>query len=294
MQMRVADLDGPVHYADFGGGGRPLVMVHGLAGMSLNWMAVGPRLALRHRVLAPDLVGFGRTPPSGRPSTAASNLTLLRRFIELQGAPAVVVGNSMGGMLAAYLAATSPELVERLVLVDPACPNPRFAGLTPLAGAILMASAAPLTAARLVRRRAERLGAERLVRSTLSALCADAGSLDAHLVQAHIDLTRERMEDMPWAETALVEAARSLVRILLRPRRYYATIDKVRVPALIVQGDRDRIVLPAAVEALHRRRPDWRYEVLEGVGHLPMMEAPGRFAGLLEDWMEDAPAAAAG
>ena len=63
MEQRVIDLGGPVHYLDFGGAGSPMVLVHGLGGSAINWQSVGSLLAERHRVVALDLPGFGRTPP---------------------------------------------------------------------------------------------------------------------------------------------------------------------------------------------------------------------------------------
>ena len=60
MRHRIADLDGPVHYIDYGGDGNPpMLMVHGLGGSALNWMAVGPELARRYHAIAIDLAGFG-------------------------------------------------------------------------------------------------------------------------------------------------------------------------------------------------------------------------------------------
>ncbi|TMF74118.1 MAG: alpha/beta hydrolase, partial [Chloroflexi bacterium] len=50
---------GPVHYLDFGGSGPTLLMVHGLGGNALNWMAVAPQIAMAHRAIAIDLAGFG-------------------------------------------------------------------------------------------------------------------------------------------------------------------------------------------------------------------------------------------
>src|SRR5262245_36769441 len=66
LDSRVADVGGPVHFIDFGGSGPPMVLVHGLGGSAVNWLAVGPALAQRARVVALDLPGFGRTPPAGR------------------------------------------------------------------------------------------------------------------------------------------------------------------------------------------------------------------------------------
>src|SRR5512133_1839036 len=108
---RTADLGGPVHYVDFGGpaGAPRLVLVHGLGGSHLNWCLLAPRLARPARVLAVDLVGFGLTYPAGRPATVQANAALLDRFVrEVAGAPAVLVGNSMGGMVAILTALARP------------------------------------------------------------------------------------------------------------------------------------------------------------------------------------------
>jgi pimeloyl-ACP methyl ester carboxylesterase len=98
MQQRIVDLDGPVHYADFGGTGRPIVLVHGLGGSHVNWLGVAPQLAAHGHVLAIDLAGHGRTPSLGRTARVDDNRRLLGRFLEtVVGEPAVLVGNSMGG-----------------------------------------------------------------------------------------------------------------------------------------------------------------------------------------------------
>src|SRR5712692_7938224 len=98
MRSRTVDLDGPLHFADFGGSGPTMVLVHGLGGSHVNWMAVGPALAARARVLAPDLAGFGRTPLAGRSAHLRANQGLLDRFLDaVADGPAVLVGNSMGG-----------------------------------------------------------------------------------------------------------------------------------------------------------------------------------------------------
>ena len=70
-----ADLDGPVHYVDFGGpAGAPLVVcVHGLGGSHANWLAIAPQLARTHRVLALDLGGFGLTRGGDRGTSLAAN-----------------------------------------------------------------------------------------------------------------------------------------------------------------------------------------------------------------------------
>jgi len=57
MRELDVELNGPVHYADFGGQGKPILLIHGLAGSRLNWLSVAPALAEDHRVFALDLIG---------------------------------------------------------------------------------------------------------------------------------------------------------------------------------------------------------------------------------------------
>src|SRR5688572_27076484 len=100
MKRVTLDVHGPVNVADFGGEGPPMVLVHGLGGSHVNWVRLGPLLAERARVLAPDLPGFGYTPPKGRSVTVQANAQWLDRFIaEVIGRPAILVGNSMGGLI---------------------------------------------------------------------------------------------------------------------------------------------------------------------------------------------------
>src|SRR3954453_21312372 len=129
---RYVDLDGPVHYLDFGGpaDGPLLVCVHGLGGSHVNWLAIGPELAKTCRVLALDLAGHGRTPLSGRSPGVHANRRLLHRFVtEVVSGPVILVGNSMGGMISLAEAADAPSEVTGLVLIDPALPLARFAKL---------------------------------------------------------------------------------------------------------------------------------------------------------------------
>src|SRR5882762_4121025 len=123
MQHRTVDLDGQVHYADFGGEGRPIVLVHGLGGSHVNWLAVAPGLAAHGHVVALDLAGHGRTRSMGRTAKVGDNRRLLGRFLDaVAREPAVLIGNSMGGYLALAEAAEEPAKVASLVLVNAAVP----------------------------------------------------------------------------------------------------------------------------------------------------------------------------
>jgi len=60
---------------------------------------------------------------------------------------------------------------------------------------------------------------------------------------------------------------------------------KVEAPTLVVHGELDRLIPVAAARDLVRRRPEWTLEILEGVGHVPMMETPDRFLEVVNQWL---------
>ena len=294
MRSRIIDLDGPVHVADFGGEGPALMLVHGLGGSHANWLAVGPRLAARARVVALDLPGFGRTPLEGRSPGAGASTRLLARFIETEmRGPAVLVGNSMGGMLSLATASRNAELVAGLVLVDPALPRTRGAMIDPVVATSFAAYATPGVGEMLMRRRAARLGAEGIVRETLALCCVDPSRVPPEIVEALVALARDRIDSMPWANTAFLGAARSLMRTLAWRPRFDAIVRSISAPTLIVHGARDRLVPLAAVEALVQTRRDWALEIYDDIGHVPQLEASERFVASVLDWLHGAGKAAA-
>jgi pimeloyl-ACP methyl ester carboxylesterase len=301
LRHKVVDLGGPVHYIDFSsnedeaGEGGPLVMVHGLGGNALNWMDVGPGFAERHHTVALDLAGFGETPLFNRSAAVGANADLVGRFIEeVIGEPVTLIGNSMGGHIAVLLAADHPDLVRRAVLVDPAVPGVHVRRPEPAMLAVMATLSVPGLAENVLDRRTRMLGAEALVRQTLSLVCADPSRLSAEIVAAHVKLTRERERLGPQNTRAFVQATRSIGLRMADPR-FWLKARKVKAPTLVVHGELDRVIPLAAARELVRRVPGWELEVLEGVGHVPMMETPNVFLRAVRDFLGDriAPAPAA-
>jgi pimeloyl-ACP methyl ester carboxylesterase len=291
MQHRTVDLDGPVHYVDFGGSGRPIVLVHGLGGSHANWLAVAPRLSAYGRVYALDLAGHGRTRSLGRSARVGANRRLLDRFLDaVAREPAVLMGNSMGGYLSMAEAAAEPGKVASLVLVDAAVPlaGARF---DPGVTALFFAMAMPVLGGAVMLRR-HRRGPEQSVRDTLSLCCVDPSRVGRDVYQAHVDLAKERAPQGRINARDFLAAQRSLMIRLMRKRRFYQMVASIRASALIVQGNRDRLVRVEATRALAAARPDWRLEILDDVGHVPQLEAPERFLAIVEPWLRTRAAAA--
>src|ERR1017187_982753 len=210
-QSRWIDLDGPVHYLDFGGpaDGPVIVCVHGLGGSSVNWAAIAPLLAHRYRILAPDLAGHGLTQSAARGTGVAANRALLHRFIESgPGSPVILMGNSMGGMISLLEAGAAPGAVAGLILVDPALPLVS-AQTGSLVAARFVLNAAP-GVGRVILGRHRRVSPEALVASTLSLCCVDSSRVPADVIAQHVDVTRQRAA-FTSADEDFAAATRSVI-----------------------------------------------------------------------------------
>src|SRR6266498_2417866 len=284
---RTADLGGPVHYVDFGGAaGAPwVVLVHGLSGSHLNWCLLAPRLVAKVRLLAVDLVGFGLTHPEGRTATVQSAAVMLDRvMLEVAGAPAILVGNSMGGMVAIMEAVAHPDAVAGLILIDPVLPLVRGVRPERLVATMLLLSAVPGIGERYLARRRAAVAPRELVRQVLDLCCVDAARVPQKLVAASVALAEERMT-VAGLDAAFLSAARSLLRVSARRGRYWAAMRAVGSPVLLMHGEKDRLVSVQSAYEAAARNPDWRFEVLSDVGHVPQFEVPDAVAGLILDWL---------
>ena len=285
MRHKVADVGGPVHYIDFGGSGQTLLMVHGLAGNALNWMAVASDIGTTHRAIALDLAGFGQTPLFGRSATVGANADLVHDFIrKVICEPVLLMGNSMGGHIAVLEAAAHPDAVVGLVLVDAAIPGVHVRRPEPLMLGAVAALSIPGLAYTLLDRQLRELGPDELVKRALELVCADPSRVDPAVVEAHIRLTREREHLGRQNARAFVQASRSIGLRMADPR-FWSRVAAVAAPTLVMHGNLDRLIPVAAAREMHRRRPDWPLEVLNGVGHVPMMETPDRFMSVLRRWL---------
>lgn len=293
MQSRVVDAGGQVHFTDFGGEGpRTFVLVHGLGGSSVNWAACAPALSRLGRVIAPDLAGFGRSPGFPGSSAVDANRALLGRFLKkIASGPAVLIGNSMGGMIAMLQAAHEPASVSALVLACPALLPAPFGSHDLAVSALFGLNSAPILGEYLTRRQRERTTPQASVEGTLKLCGLDPQKLDPAVLALHVDLARDRLA-MPWAIPCGLEATRSLMtRMAFERYRVEAAMKRVAAPTLLLQGLDDRLVLPVSSRKASRVCPRWRLEELHGVGHLPMLQEPKMFVERVGAWLSSLPLA---
>lgn len=286
----MSDLGGPVHWVDFGGPGVgegvPVVMVHGLGGSHLNWVALGPALAGRHHVYAIDLAGFGLTSGTNRSTTVQANAELVARFVrEVVARPVVLIGNSMGGMVSLLVTAAHPDLVEGLVLLDPSIPIPRQRPDFKIAAQFAL-YATPFVGERYMTVMSKRVSDRQRVQSVVDLCFADPSKADPAVVAAGVELAAHRRHT-PGQEAAFLGAARSLMRVLAAPGRYQSLIQGIDTPVLLFHGELDRLVPVAAARAIAASNPKWETEFLPGVGHTPQLEAHEAVHARTARWLSD-------
>jgi len=258
------------------GDGPVLLLVHGIAGTCENWSEVIEPLARHHTVIAPDFPGHGASDPGGGDYSIGALAAGLRDLLlSLGHERATVVGHSLGGGVAMQLAYQFPEMVERLVLVS-------SGGLGPEVSPVLRAAALPgadlfiaVTAGA-----GQRIGS--VLGRGLGAVGLRPGADLAEIARGYASL-----EDGP-RRAAFLDTLRAVVgtggqRVAAGDRLYLAEA----VPVLIVWGARDSIIPARHGEDAVQAIPGSRLEVFEDVGHLPQLEAPGRFIAALERFLRE-------
>jgi 3-oxoadipate enol-lactonase len=253
-----ADIDGnTLHYVSYGEG-PPVVFLHGLGGSSNIWHGVMQAMQQHHHTIAPDLRGHGRSQGRGRFTVEgwAKDVQKLIHHLEL---PAVtLVGHSMGSLIAQYLAQSSPDTVDQLVLI----------------GGISYFQPPTADAYRERATLVENEGMDVLVDAWLEG----AVSPQSHAVHAGmVGLLRElflRNEPQNYAKScrALADAPRI--------RR-----DEIGQPTLVVTGAHDRSTPLAMAEELTASIPVSRVRVLPDVGHWLPLETPGALAATLLEFL---------
>jgi pimeloyl-ACP methyl ester carboxylesterase len=257
-----------------GDGDEPLVLVHGAGTSSAIWRRAMGLLAPGRKVVAPDVPGYGGSPPAGRGFALEEVTERLADGLDEAGvaAPYDLVGHSMGGGIAILLAARHPEQVRRLVLVAPA----GMAALPRAVAGLLGAVAAPYAVAR--RRLASPLADSALVRRlALAGVAYDGARVPAEHARAVLASSAGATRIGPGLASA---AAADLQEAL-------AT---VRAPLGLVWGEHDPVIPRRRIDVIRGVRPDAVLRIVPETAHAPMLERPEAFCVALEEVLGQLPA----
>jgi pimeloyl-ACP methyl ester carboxylesterase len=274
------EIDGrPVNYVDIGSGDRePIVFVHGLGGQWQNWLENVPRAAQERRVVAVDLPGFGLSPMPRDEITISGYGRTVEALIDRLGLGRVdIVGNSMGGYIGAEVAIQFPQRVDQLLLVSAAGITSADLAHAPIMTLGRVASAiATHTAAQdrqLAARPKSRHAALQFVARHPSRLRADFA------YEAFFKGT---------GKPGFTPALRASLEYDFRDR-----LPEIRVPTLIVWGEKDSIIPVKDANEFERLIPDSRKVVMKDTGHIAMAERPETFNALMLEFLAEHGSAAA-
>ena len=240
------------------GEGPPLWLFHSLLADRDSFAAVRDPLARRFAVHLPELPGFGASAP-----VAGGLAAIADRMAEALsghgGEAPTVIGNGYGGFVALQMAIRHPGLVRRLVLAD--------------SGACF--SEPGRQAFRAMAAGVEAGGPERIVEVAMRRLFAP------DFQEGHPALMAERRSAFLRTDPAvLVAACRALAELDLR-----GEVPTVRIPALVLVGERDEATPPPLSRELAALLPDARLVVLDGCAHVPQLQDPARFLAAVEPFL---------
>ncbi|KYH43387.1 alpha/beta hydrolase [Branchiibius sp. NY16-3462-2] len=273
--------------------GTTYVLVHGLGGSLENWGLVAPYLAdADGYVYALDLAGFGQTVPQHyRQARVGRNVELVEEFLRsVVGRPAVIVGNSMGGLISLRVAGRARVPIKGAVLVDPLIPlSPRHRPHPLVAVAFTIYTVPGLNKA-FLRLRSGEEHLEDSVEEALKLVTTDVDKIDPEVRAAHLDLARSRLSQTGTAESFLAAAHTTLLHGVRR-RDYTKHGRSIAAPVLLLHGDRDRLINVGTARGLARRHPEWTYVEGPGIGHTPMLDEPEWVADNIREWVEKVAAA---
>lgn len=273
--LRIPVGPGALHVERYGHGGSPLVLLHGFGTSSFLWRHVGRELAhLGHTAFALDLFGYGESdrPYDADYGIAAQAEYLDRALTALRISHPTLCGVGIGGSVALRLAATRPERVERLVLVN----TPAF-DLVPGREIRLIQAKTARFAIRVSR---SVLGVAPLLTPLLRENVADPAAMPDRLVARYL---------APYVGRDGVRHLLTLARSLRTVDMEELELDAVTAATLVVWGDRDRMLERGEADRLRRAIPAARLERLPEVGRLVPEEAPEELTALLHEVARTAP-----
>jgi pimeloyl-ACP methyl ester carboxylesterase len=259
------------------GSGPLVVLLHGITSTSDAWRDVMPRLAEDYTVVAPDMIGHGRSAKPRGDYSLGAYAAGVRDLLALLGFErATVVGHSFGGGIAMQFSYLFPEYVERMALIA-------SGGLGREVHPMLRAAVLPgseWVLPLLAREWSVRAGDA--VRSVAAKVGIEAGPDIAEFARGYASLTEE------GASEAFIHTMRSVIdpdgqRVSALDRLYLAD----QMPTMFVWGTDDPIIPVAHGRNAHRVVPNSRYVELEGSGHWPMLDAPNRIVSELQSFIEE-------
>jgi pimeloyl-ACP methyl ester carboxylesterase len=260
------------------GSGPAILLIHGIGDNSTTWNTVQSKLAQRFTVIAPDLLGHGKSDKPRADYSVAAYANGMRDLLSVLDIDRVtVIGHSLGGGVAMQFAYQFPQLVERLILVG-------AGGVTKDVNVALRIASLPLGSEALAFLRLP------LVLPTLQLAGRAAGALFGSTPMGRdIPDVLRILADLPepTASSAFARTLRAVVdwrgQVVTMLDRCYLTQS---VPVQLIWGDGDSVIPVSHARMAHAAMPGSVLEIFEGSGHFPFHDDPDRFVEAVERFID--------
>jgi 3-oxoadipate enol-lactonase len=240
------------------GEGPALFMFHSLLSDRASFDAIAPQLSKTHRVIVPELPGFG-----GSKTVTGGLAAVADRMTEAvsEAGDAIVLGNGYGGFVALQMAIRHPTIASRLILAD--------------CGAAF--SEQGREAFRTMAAVSKAKGLAAITDVAMRRLFAP------EFQAAHPDLMRDRREAFLKTDPDVLQAAcAQLAELDLRPE-----LSDVKMPVLVLVGEHDEATPPPMSHELAALLPNARLKIMAGCAHVPQLQAPQAFLDAIADFLPE-------
>lgn len=260
----------------------PMLLIHGLGDESDTWRHVVAPLSADRRVIALDLPGFGRSDKPDRAYTVPFFQDTVIELLDVLAVPrAILIGHSLGAVIAHHVALNHPDRVERLVLISGAL----AARSQEIDIAMLLFLVPGLGEWLYTRLRRDPNAAYRTLELNYAHL--------DQLPEADRKFLFQRVNERVWSDgqrRAFFSTFRNMARWLPGQQRDLAPrLSKLGVPTLAVWGEADRVNSPKNAHVLAQAQPAAQLVLVPGAGHNLQQENPGAVIDAIRAWMRTAP-----
>ena len=243
------------------GAGAPIVLLHCSSGSSGAWAPVMNHLSQDYRVLAPDLLGYGRSAPWPRDAVLVPDgeLGAIEALLDVAGQPAHLVGHSYGGTVALHAARRFPRRVASLILIEP-------------------------VAFQLLRRAGEPDGWREIAALAERHMALVGEGRDAAAAEAFVTYWTGPKAWQQMPDAARDSVVRTAVKVAAEWRLMFAAEDdrdaiaRISAPTLLICGGRTRTPARRVVEVLRRALPHVPHHEIADAGHMSPLTHPADIA----------------
>jgi abhydrolase domain-containing protein 6 len=240
------------------GEGPALVIIHGVGGHKEDWAGVANVLEETHRVFSIDMLGFGESSKSGDDLSMSVQASAIKALLDEHEIDSVsLVGNSVGGWVAATFAATYPDDVEKLVLIDVAGFKAMFEGEPPV-------NFDPGNAEEM----------QALINITINSSVAQTPGLAERAFESYVS-SGEKAIAQTWGKSLFTSA------------RLEELLPKITAPTLVLWGEDDKLFPSVLAEAFANLIPHASFELIPDAGHFPQIDSAEETIDAIDEFLND-------